>query len=116
MPRLPPRAKPKKAIGATQDKASKFHASREWGAIRESYRQIQPICERCKYLKKVTQESTRNLSVHHIIMVARCWELRKQESNFLTLCNKCHSYFSTLERNGQVNKAETEGQEIKNGR
>jgi len=113
MPNLPPRAKAKKVVGSTQDRISKFHTSRNWATIRNYYRELQPICERCKMLNQVTKESTEGLSVHHVVMIARCWHLRRSESNLLTLCIPCHSHFTTLERQGQYDQSEQEGQEVK---
>jgi len=114
MPRLPPKAKEaKKGAGSAQDKVSGFHASRTWGKVRDSYRQLQPICERCRYMDHVTQESTEGLSVHHIVMIARCWAKRTDEDNLLTLCGVCHSVYSTLERAGKYNEAERQGREVK---
>ena len=113
MPNMPPKAKAKKSTGSMQDKVSHFHASRGWGKVRDCYRELQPICERCKSLNQVTQDSTEGLSVHHIVMIARCWHSRRSEGNLLTLCSQCHSHFTTLERAGKYDQSESEGQEVK---
>ncbi len=116
-PNLPPQAKRKAKAQSAQDKVSRFHASRGWGKVRDDYKQKQPICERCRYLNQLDIISTRKLEVHHIISVARCWERRKDESNLLTLCRRCHAgYFTPLERAFKFEQAEHEGQEIKDRR
>jgi hypothetical protein len=113
MPKLPPKATRKKTTQA-RCRVSDFWGSRRWKNIRDDYKAKQPICERCVYLKCVTKDSCRDLSVHHIRRVETHWHLRDREENFLTLCNGCHyGYFSTLERNGNVDRAELEGMEIK---
>ncbi len=62
----------------------------------------------------MTNASTEKLSVHHIIMVAKRWDLRQSESNLLTLCDACHNgYFTVLERDGKIQQAEQEAQEVK---
>ena len=114
MPNLPPIAKRNKIAQKAQDKVSKFHASRKWGKIRDSYRQWQPICERCRHLGQITKDSTEKLSVHHIVMLAANYELRDSEDNLLTLCAPCHGHFTVLERSGKAYLAEIQGKEIKN--
>ena len=113
-PNLPPIAKRHKTAQKAQDRVSKFHASRKWGKIRDSYRQLQPICERCRHLGQITKASTEKLSVHHIVMLANDYELRDSEENLLTLCAPCHGHFTVLERSGKAYLAEIQGKEIKN--
>lgn len=114
MPRLPVRAKSNRPCKTSADQVSKFHASRQWKNIRTAYKETEPICERCIYLDQLTADSCRNTSVHHIEMVARNWQLRKSECNFITVCSRCHAHFSALERVGKIDDAETQAKQVKN--
>ena len=111
MPRLPPAAKRMKAKG--KDESSRYHSSYDWTKRSKSYRQIQPICERCKYLGQLTQESCEKVSVHHIVSIENDSSLMRDEDNFLTLCIPCHSRYTVMENSGNWAQSEQEGQEVK---
>ena len=93
-----------------------------WNRLRDSYRQDYPICQRCKHIGQLDKYSTINLSVHHIepLFTAKdsdhLYQMCMDVDNLLTLCAKCHAYYSALERTGYVRdlrQSMREGQEVK---
>ena len=93
-----------------------------WSRLRDAYRQEHPICQRCKHIGTLDKYSTVNLSVHHIrpLFIARdsaaLYDMCMDRNNLLTLCAKCHSYYSQLERTGyeqDIAKSIREGLEVK---
>ena len=115
MPNNPPIAKNKR--GPIKRKSGTIKGdyihTRSWRKVRASYMQEQPICERCKYNNDITFMSTYKLSVHHIRLRVKNEHLQDDFCNLLTLCTKCHGYFSMLENNGKEAQAVEEGEQIK---
>ena len=117
MPKLPPKAKRVKAPKAKQkvkkSRIKEFHSSQKWTNISLGYRAKFGICQRCIFLKCVDVYSVRGLQVHHIESVRLNFELNDDECNLLSLCPRCHNYFTALEKTGQTAKSEKQGKEIK---
>lgn len=115
MPNNPPIAKGRKPKRVSTYIKGDIIYSDTWNKLRNAYREENPICERCVYLNRVTVTSTYKLSVHHIRMRNKYPDLVYDENNLLTLCTRCHGYFSGLENSGKESQSIKEGEEIKNG-
>lgn len=72
--------------------AKKFYNTSQWIKLRDWYKQIHPICERCleNNIIKPTQE------IHHIhpllktSSIEELYEVGLDESNLRALCSDCH--------------------------
>lgn len=99
MPNNPPRAtynKPKRY--KYKENRDDIIFSSSWKKLRAQHLEAYPICQRCIYLNKVSNESTINLSVHHIYQRTKYPELALDDKYLLTLCNYCHhKYFDPME-------------------
>ena len=90
-----------------------------WRKVRKAHRDIHPICQRCSYLGTVTGDSTKRLSVHHIVGLDTAnseggrYALCMDGNNLLTLCQACHQRFDHMELYGMREEAEDEGKEIR---
>ena len=119
MPNLPPRASTKtkgkrsKPFRYSQYDKNDIIYSRQWKKLRECYLSQYPVCQRCIYYENTTAQSLIRISVHHIKMRNVYKDLTMCESNLLALCEKCHSYFSSLERSGKIKQAEEQGEKVK---
>ena len=120
MPNRPPKAKPKrnKNINKKPFRYSQYSKddiiySRHWKNLRQSYLARYPICQRCIYFNKVTDLSTKKLSVHHIKMRNVYKDLALCESNLLSLCKMCHNYYSMLEANERYKESIDQGTKVK---
>ncbi len=89
-------AKRQKRYGTT-DK-DKFRWTRTWQKKRKDIRDRDSnLCQACKADKIFTYE---NLSVHHIEPLVDNFELRLEDSNLITLCDKHHE----LAESGEISK------------
>ena len=107
MPNNPPKASRRKIL--RKDPRRLY----SWQKCRAAYLVHFPVCQRCKAHETLTQESCVSLSLHHIEMIAKAPQRILDWENLLTLCKPCHKYFDSLELDGNAEKAELEGFQIK---
>lgn len=68
--------------------ASKFRSKNIWAKKRNEIRERDLNCCRiCLSQKKI---NTKNLSVHHIVPIEKDYDLRLENSNLITLCQRHH--------------------------
>ncbi len=121
MPNSPPKAQTYKRKSATPQAKEKrspediVRSKARWQHKRAYKLSIHPICQRCAYLKQVTNRSTIRLSVHHIEAMRIAPAKTFDDDNLLTLCIPCHSRFDSLEMRGMYDQAIKEGQEVREG-
>lgn len=71
----------------------KFRWTRHWRLKRDYIKKRDShLCQIClRNLYNTTQQYTYdNLEVHHIVPIAKAWELRLEEDNLITLCSYHH--------------------------
>lgn len=107
MPNNPPPAPRRKTI--KKDPRRLY----SWQKCRGAYLVHYPICQRCKSLDTLTQVSCEKLSIHHIEMISKAPHRVLDWDNLITLCIPCHTYYDILELEGNFEKAEKEGFQIK---
>lgn len=84
--------KPKKSWIGDQE-IRQFRNSQQWITKRDAIKERdQYLCQACLHcLYGTTQRiTTDGLSVHHILPLAKSWELRMEDSNLITLCPEHH--------------------------
>jgi 5-methylcytosine-specific restriction enzyme A len=70
-------------------KASKFRDTWKWRRKSLAIRKLDLyLCQACKDQGIYTFD---NLEVHHIVPIAKNWELRLEDNNLITLCTACHT-------------------------
>ena len=113
MPKNPPIAKLKKPARKSKNDSCDIIYSSRWNQVRNAYRELYPICQRCEYMNIITAKSTQKLSVHHIRGRINRPDLAFDYNNLLTLCTPCHKRFDILERTDKEVEAIQEGEAIK---
>jgi 5-methylcytosine-specific restriction endonuclease McrA len=78
--------------------AAQIRSSQRWRAVREVYRNTNPLC--CNPLGLHIGPEPMN-SVHHILGLLTHPELAYNESNLASLCDACHNQIEALERKGE---------------
>ena len=112
MPFTPPRAKSLQRTNDS-DTTNKIHQTNQWKEISKTHRTQYPLCQRCQYMGFITRASTEQLSVHHIVSLARNINKCYDADNLLTLCVPCHQEFTDLENAGLYDQAEAEGRVVR---
>jgi len=87
--------KPEKVAFARQDNNDKFYNSWPWRKARKAFRLKNPLCKHCDDNGIVTAANV----VDHIIPIKAGGDPLK-ETNFQSLCNRCHNIKSSHESRG----------------
>ena len=70
-------------------RVSKFRHTWSWRRKSLAIRQLDLFL--CLYCKSHGLYVFDNLEVHHIIPIAKQWDLRLEDNNLITLCSQCHT-------------------------
>lgn len=73
--------------GWTKASQDGFYTSKEWIALRDYKRLLNPICERCEKMNVITPMEV----VDHITPVEVSEELKLSLDNLQSLCRSCHT-------------------------
>ena len=92
-------------MGKYEDR-QKFYQSKEWRALRKYKIELNPLCEICIPLGKLTEAT----QVHHKMALERFPTLGLDINNLQSLCHSCHS---RITRAGTKNKPFVQGHIIR---
>ena len=76
------------------NQSADYYNTKYWKALRNSYIQQHPLCERCLSFDKVTPAE----HVHHIVPFLtgenkqERWKLLLDNNNLMSVCQECHRW------------------------
>ncbi len=67
-------------------KYSSFYSSKDWRALRDYKRELNPLCEKC-YAKGIIKDTE---EIHHMVSIEADMSKALELDNLISLCKSCH--------------------------